>query len=101
MNKSTKKQTSKRKSTGTIEDTRNAKHPRLTIDAFFTPKVTVQLGSGLDGVAGGVEEKILDVVLSDEQMRVMRMVVEEGKNVFFTGSAGTLECIFSSLCEDC
>ncbi|KAH9171847.1 PIF1-like helicase-domain-containing protein [Lactarius sanguifluus] len=89
MNKATKKPTSKRKSTGALEDTRSAKHPRLTIDSFFSPKVTVQLGSGLDGVAGGVKERALDVVLSDEQMRVMRMVVEEGKNVFFTGSAGT------------
>ena len=100
MNKSTKKQTSKRKSTSTLEDTPSAKQPRLTIDSFFTPKVTVQVGSGLDGMAGGVEGKVLDVVLSDEQMRVMRMVVEEGKNIFFTGSAGTLECIFSSPRED-
>ena len=100
MNKSTKTQTSKRKSTSALEDTRSAKQPRLTIDSFFTPKVTVQVGSGLDGVAGCVEGKVLDVVLSDEQMRVMRMVVEEGKNIFFTGSAGTFECIFSSTCED-
>jgi hypothetical protein len=95
MNKSTKKQTSKRKSTSALEDTRSAKQPKLTIDSFFTPKVTVQVGSGIDGVAGGIEEKVFDVVLSDEQMRVLRMVVEEGKNVFFTGSAGTLEHIFS------
>lgn len=89
MNKSTKKQTSKRKSTSALEDTRSAKQPKLTIDSFFTPKVTVQVGSGLDGVAGGIEGKGIDVVLSDEQMRVLRMVVNEGKNVFFTGSAGT------------
>ena len=96
MNKSTKKQTStKRKSTSALEDTRSAKQPKLTIDSFFTPKVTVQVGSGLDGVAGGVKEKVFDVVLSDEQMRVLRMVVEEGKNVFFTGSAGRLECTYS------
>ena len=95
MNKSSTKQPSKRKSTSAPEDTRSAKQPRLTIDSFFTPKVSVQLGSGLDGVAGGVEEKVFDVVLSDEQMRILRMVVEEGKNVFFTGSAGTLERIFS------
>jgi hypothetical protein len=94
MNKSTKKQPLKRKST-TLEDTRSAKQPKLTIDSFFTPKVTVQLGSGLDGVAGGVEEKVFDVVLSDEQMRILKMVVNEGKNVFFTGSAGTLERILS------
>jgi hypothetical protein len=95
MNKSTKKQTSKRKSTSALEDTRSAKQPKLTIDSFFTPKVTVQVGSGLDGVAGGIEGKGIDVVLSDEQMRVLRMVVNEGKNFFFTGSAGTLEHIFS------
>ena len=95
MNKSSTKQPSKRKSTSAPEDTRSAKQPRLTIDSFFTPKVSVQLGSGLDGVAGGVEEKVFDVVLSDEQIRILRMVVEEGKNVFFTGSAGTLERIFS------
>lgn len=96
MNKSTKKQTStKRKSTSALEDTRGTKQPKLTIDSFFTPKVTVQVGSGLDGVAGGVKEKVFDVVLSDEQMRVLRMVVEEGKNVFFTGSAGRLERTYS------
>jgi hypothetical protein len=27
--------------------------------------------------------------LNDEQRRVMEMVVDEGKNVFFTGAAGT------------
>jgi hypothetical protein len=29
------------------------------------------------------------VALSSEQQRVLQMVVEEGKNVFFTGSAGS------------
>ncbi|TFY81866.1 hypothetical protein EWM64_g2151 [Hericium alpestre] len=33
--------------------------------------------------------KTQDVFLSDEQRKVLRMVVEEEKSVFFTGSAGT------------
>lgn len=100
MNKSTKKQTSKCKSSSALEDTCSMKQPRLTIDAFFTHKVTVQLGSGLDGIARGVDKKVLDMVLSNEQMMVMRMVVKEGKNVFFTGSAGMLKHIFSSPHKD-
>ncbi len=97
MNKDeSRKRTSKRKSTGALEDARNAKQPRLTIDYFFTSKVTVQVGSGLDSVAGGVKEKALDVVLSNEQVRAMKMVVDEGKNVFFTGSAGRPEYLLSS-----
>jgi ATP-dependent DNA helicase PIF1 len=34
-------------------------------------------------------EKVADVFLSDEQRAVMKAVLEEGKSVFFTGSAGT------------
>lgn len=49
----------------------------------------VGLGCGIDGVTGDAKEKVLDVVLSDEQVRIMKLVVDEGKNVFFTGSAGT------------
>ena len=90
MSKSITKQGTKRKSQGALPDSRSTKHPKSTIDAFFSPKVSVRLGSGLDGVTGDVEDKVLDVVLSDEQVRVMRMVVDEGKNIFFTGSAGTL-----------
>ena len=108
MSKSTTKQSVKRKSQGALPDARSAKQPRLTIDTFFSPKVSVRLGSGLDGVAGGTKEKVHDVVLSEEQMRVLRMVVEEGKNVFFTGSAGTPQLLlfflfffFFSLQGDC
>jgi hypothetical protein len=89
MIKSKTRQSIKRKSQGTLPDARTAKQPKLTIDTFFSPKVSVRVGSGLDGVAGDAKEKVLDVVLSNEQMRVLRMVVDEGKNVFFTGSAGT------------
>lgn len=35
-------------------------------------------------------EKVCEVVLSDEQRAVLRMVVDEERNVFFTGSAGEL-----------
>jgi hypothetical protein len=89
MSKSITKQGTKRKSQGASAGSRNAKQPKLTIDAFFSPKVSVRIGCGLDGITGDAKEKVLDVVLSDEQVRVMKMVVDEGKNIFFTGSAGT------------
>ena len=95
MSKSTTKQGTKRKSQDAPPGARNAKQPKSTIDAFFSPKVSVRLGCGLDGVTGDAKEKVLDVVLSDEQVRVMKMVVDEGKNVFFTGSAGTFSYAFS------
>lgn len=95
MSKSTTKQGTKRKSQDAPSGARNAKQPKSTIDAFFSPKVSVRLGCGLDGVTGDAKEKVLDVVLSDEQVRVMKMVVDEGKNVFFTGSAGTFSYAFS------
>lgn len=89
------KQGTKRKSQDAFPGARNAKQPKLTIDTFFSPKVSVRLGCGLDGATGDAKEKVLDVVLSDEQVRVMKMVVDEGKNVFFTGSAGTFPCAYS------
>jgi len=94
MSKSITKQGTKRKSQDAPPGARNAKQPKSTIDAFFSPKVSVRLGCGLDGVTGDAKEKVLDVVLSDEQVRVMKMVVDEGKNVFFTGSAGTFSYAF-------
>lgn len=94
MSKSTTKKGTKRKSKDALPGARSTKQPK-TIDSFFSPKVSVRLGSGLDGVTGTSEDKVLDVVLSDEQVRVLRMVVDEGKNVFFTGSAGTFFFVFS------
>jgi len=35
------------------------------------------------------ESESQPVPLNDEQKRVLEMVVDEGKNVFFTGAAGT------------
>lgn len=95
MSKSITKQGTKRKSQGTPPGSRNAKQPKSTIDTFFSPKVSVRVGCGLDGVTGDAKEDVLNVVLSDEQVRVMKLVVDEGKNVFFTGSAGTFSRAFS------
>jgi len=95
MSKSITKQGTKRKSQGAPPGSRNTKLAKSTIDTFFSPKVSVRLGCGLDGVAGETKEKVFDVVLSSEQVRVMKLVVDEGKNVFFTGSAGTFSCAFS------
>ena len=94
MSKSIMKQGTKRKSKSALPDVRSAKQPKLTIDSFFSHKVSIRIGSGLDSVAADAEEKVLDVVLSDEQVRVLKMVVEGGKNVFFTGSAGTFSLPF-------
>ncbi|OCT45212.1 ATP-dependent DNA helicase PIF1 [Cladophialophora carrionii] len=41
------------------------------------------------GIPAAETEKVPDVFLSDEQKAVMKAVMEEGKSVFFTGSAGT------------
>ena len=98
MSKSITKQGTKRKSQGAPPSSRNAKQPK-TIDAFFSPKVSVRLGCGLDGITGDTKEKVLDVVLSDEQVKVLKMVVDEGKNVFFTGSAGAFSfCLLDRPC---
>ena len=81
----------KRKSVGDFPNgtvSRPKKQPRLTLDSFFAPKVTISQNVGIDDVSKDYKEGTMDVVLSIEQQRVMRMVVDEGKSVFFTGSAG-------------
>ncbi|KAH8102093.1 PIF1-like helicase-domain-containing protein [Cristinia sonorae] len=77
--------TKKRKSTGDIDEGRakQAKQPRRTLDTFFARQVPVSAAP--DEETGKIEH----VSLNDEQMRVLQMVVDEEKNVFFTGSAGT------------
>ncbi|KAI0318119.1 hypothetical protein OF83DRAFT_1262245, partial [Amylostereum chailletii] len=80
----------KRKSTGDLPNSnRPSKQPRLTLDAFFSPKVSVTRSTGIDDVGKELREgeRTMDVVLSAEQRGVLRMVVDGGKNVFFTGSA--------------
>ena len=61
-------------------DTSNKR--RKTLDAFFSPQVTTRPASK-DGKA-----PYEVVALNAEQIRVLDMVVKEGKNVFFTGAAG-------------
>ena len=74
----------KRKSTGGLEDTKEkaSKQPRKSLDAFFSKQV---LASGVPEDDAGARKH---VALNEQQIEVMRMVVEGGKNVFFTGSAG-------------
>lgn len=81
---STSTNTRKRKLTGGISDERNkdAKRPRRTLDAFFSPQVTATNVAKDDK---GVREA---VTLNDEQQRVLHMAVDEEKSVFFTGAAG-------------
>ncbi|KAH9931540.1 PIF1-like helicase-domain-containing protein [Fomitopsis serialis] len=91
----------KRKSTGDIPNdasTKDVKRPRTTLDSFFSPQVPVSSSSKGDPDAGARDS----VALNDEQRKVLRMVVDEGKNVFFTGAAGTgksllLRAIISAL----
>lgn len=80
-----------------------AKKPAIqssnTLHAYFSPRQT-QTGDSVNRTpvadveeyAGSVDEVSTDkksVALSDEQQRVLRMVVRDEKNIFFTGSAGT------------
>jgi hypothetical protein len=58
-----------------------SKVPRTTLDSFFPPRVSVSSGN---------KKETTIVTLNEEQRMVLRMVVEEGKSVFFTGSAGRL-----------
>jgi hypothetical protein len=57
----------------------SSKVSRQTLDSFFTPRVSVSSGNRNDTTL---------LTLNEEQRRVLTMVVDEGKNVFFTGSAG-------------
>lgn len=78
--------TRKRKSTGSIDDVKPkpTKQPRKTLDTFFSPQV---LATGCPKDEKATREH---VALNEEQIKVLRMVVEEEQNVFFTGSAGEL-----------
>lgn len=74
----------KRKSTEGPDDTKPklAKQPRKSLDAYFSPQVLATSVQEDDGAARK------HVALNEQQINVMRMVVEEEKSVFFTGSAG-------------
>ncbi|KZT26133.1 hypothetical protein NEOLEDRAFT_1113494, partial [Neolentinus lepideus HHB14362 ss-1] len=86
----------KRKSTDDIQPEKPSKARRTTLDAFFAPKVQLDASTKREP-----EPNKRNVVLNDEQSTILKMVLE-GKNVFFTGSAGTgksllLRAIISSL----
>ncbi|KAF7313381.1 ATP-dependent DNA helicase PIF1 [Mycena chlorophos] len=73
----------KRKSEGdAAASKRPAKQPRRTLDSFFSPQVLAPASSAQD------DDRRM-VSLNFEQTAILRQVVNEGKNVFFTGSAGT------------
>lgn len=81
---STTTATRKRKATASLEGAKvkPAKQPRKTLDAFFSPRV---LATGVPNDEKATREH---VGLNAQQIEVLKMVVEEEKNVFFTGSAG-------------
>ncbi|KAI0089022.1 PIF1-like helicase-domain-containing protein [Irpex rosettiformis] len=75
----------KRKSTGNVEGTkgRSTKQSKNSLDAYFSPQVLASSAPGED------EGSKQHVSLNEQQISVLKMVVEEEKNVFFTGAAGT------------
>lgn len=79
--------TRKRKSTGGIDDGKGAADAsnkrRRTLDTFFSPLVTIP---SIGGKESGIPHE--QVSLNAEQVRVLQMVVQEEKSVFFTGAAG-------------
>ncbi|KIK60685.1 hypothetical protein GYMLUDRAFT_244259 [Collybiopsis luxurians FD-317 M1] len=72
----------KRKAQKSNEDDK-LKRSKGTIDSFFSPQVSIA-----SKVSNHHTVKLLAVTLNAEQTMVYRMVVNEGKSVFFTGPAG-------------
>ncbi|RDX52448.1 hypothetical protein OH76DRAFT_158218 [Lentinus brumalis] len=81
--------TKKRKSTGGLDasgkEGAESNKRRRTLDSFFSPQVTARTSADNEKTTGTREV----VALNEEQVRVLQMVVDEGKNVFFTGAAGS------------
>lgn len=91
----------KRKARDSVGDSKTkgpVKVQRTTLDAFFAPRQTVP---GVPPVVGTTAKESLknslpennlagghNVGLSAEQEKVLRMVVDDESNIFFTGSAG-------------
>jgi len=71
---------SKKRKSGGDDSERPAKQSKK-IDSYFAQLYPVSSNSK--------ESESQPVPLNDEQKRVLEMVVDEGKNVFFTGAAGT------------
>lgn len=91
----------KRKARNSVGDSKTngpVKLQRTTLDAFFAPRQTLP-GPVLDERSAAKEPPTKtspengltgrrNVGLSAEQERVLRMVVDDERNMFFTGSAG-------------
>lgn len=87
-----------RNSIGDSKATGPVKVQRTTLDAFFAPRQTVSGPAPDENTAAkepltkSLSEKKSaggrNVGLSAEQERVLRMVVDDERNIFFTGSAG-------------
>ncbi|CAK5262448.1 unnamed protein product, partial [Mycena citricolor] len=60
------------------------KKPRQTLDSFFAPRVLAPASAHADDRR--------PVALNSEQAAILRQVVDEGRSVFFTGSAGPCPC---------
>ncbi|KAJ0118805.1 DNA repair and recombination protein pif1 [Diaporthe amygdali] len=94
--------TSKRKALNAFGDIKSSgpiKQQRITLDAFFAPKQTRPSFAAKENIIekhsspkGSAEQEwtgVRDAGLSAEQENVLRMVVDDERNIFFTGSAGT------------
>lgn len=68
----------KRKSDAAPTKPGPSKVSRHSLDSYFVPRIAVSCGN---------KKETNLVTLNEEQRSVLRMVVDEGKNVFFTGSA--------------
>jgi len=75
-----KPSSSRKRKSDEIDSDRPTKQPKK-IDNYFSQLYPVSSNSK--------ESESQPVPLNDEQKRVLEMVVDEGKNVFFTGAAGT------------
>jgi hypothetical protein len=71
----------KRKTDKAVETNAKTKKPKSNITSFFAPVVSLPKATG--------SAKPPDVNLDPEQSKVWQMIIEEEKNVFFTGAAGT------------
>lgn len=75
-----KPSSSKKRKSDTSDSDRPTKQSKK-ISSYFSPLYHVS--------SSPKENESRPVPLNDEQKRVLEMVVDEGKNVFFTGAAGT------------
>ncbi|KAJ4487537.1 PIF1-like helicase-domain-containing protein [Lentinula aciculospora] len=73
----------KRKAVQPLSSVTAPKKSKVTLESFFSPQVPLPKKSS----DGPTEPS--HAALSSEQIRVLHMVIDEGKSVFFTGAAGT------------